>query len=84
MLGNVLNKKGLYNRCRLTKLVVDQEWEQKVWEESWAKRTVAEGDRTELERSKSKRGEREPGSRKKGQNGHWRGDSMGGEAILTA
>ena len=62
---NVLNKKGIYNRCHLTKLVVDQEWEQKVWEESWAKRTVAEEDGTEMERSKSKRGEREPGSRKR-------------------
>jgi hypothetical protein len=65
MPGNVLNNKGMYNRCRLTKLVVDQELEQKVWEESWAKRTVAEGDGTEVERSKSKRGDREPGSRKR-------------------
>ena len=33
MCGHVLNKKGIYNRRRLSKLVVDQEWEQKVWEE---------------------------------------------------
>ena len=36
MRGNVLNKKGLYNRCKLTRLVVDQEWEEKVWKESWS------------------------------------------------
>jgi hypothetical protein len=35
MRGNVLNKKGVYNRFQLTKLVVDQDWDQKVWEESW-------------------------------------------------
>ena len=35
MRGNVLNKKGLYNRCKLTRMVVDQEWEDKVWKESW-------------------------------------------------
>ena len=25
----VLNKKGTYNRCKLTKMVVDEEWERK-------------------------------------------------------
>ena len=65
MHGHVLNKKGIYNRSRLHKLVVDQEWEQKVWEEAWAKRTVAEGDGTEVERGKTKRGGKEPESRKR-------------------
>ena len=41
MRGNVLNKKGLYNRCKLTRLVVDEEWDQKVWQESWQPRGVA-------------------------------------------
>ena len=36
MRGNVLNKQGMYNRCKLTRLVVDEEWEQKVWKDSWA------------------------------------------------
>ena len=36
MRGNVLNKKGLYNRCKLTRLVVDQEWDDKVWKDAWA------------------------------------------------
>ena len=40
MRGNVLNKKGLYNRCKLTRLVVDEEWEQKVWKDSWTPRVV--------------------------------------------
>ena len=33
--SNVLNRKGTYNRCKLTRMVVDEEWEKKVWEESW-------------------------------------------------
>ena len=35
MRGDVLNKKGMYNRCKLTRLVVDQEWENQVWKEAW-------------------------------------------------
>ena len=38
MRGLVLNKKGTYNRCKLTRLVVDTEWEDRVWRESWASR----------------------------------------------
>ena len=33
--GNVLNKKGMYNTCKLTRMVVDKDWDKKVWEESW-------------------------------------------------
>ena len=33
--GNVLNKKETYNRCKLTRMVLDNEWEQQVWEEAW-------------------------------------------------
>ena len=36
MRGLVLNRKGTYNRCKLTRLVVDSEWEDQVWKESWA------------------------------------------------
>ena len=35
MCGNVLNKKGVYNRCKLTRLVKDSEWEEQTWRESW-------------------------------------------------
>ena len=38
MRGLVLNKKGTYNRCKLTRLVVDSEWEEQVWKESWVPR----------------------------------------------
>jgi hypothetical protein len=67
MRGNVLNNKGVYNynMCRLTKLVVDQEGEQKVWEESRAKREVAEGDGVVVERGNAKTGNKEPESRKR-------------------
>ena len=27
MRGNILNKKGMYNRCKLTRMVIDSEWE---------------------------------------------------------
>jgi hypothetical protein len=36
MRGNILNKKGMFNRCKLTRMVVDTEWDKKVWEEAWA------------------------------------------------
>ena len=38
MRGLVLKKKGTYNRCKLTRLVVDSEWEEQVWKESWVTR----------------------------------------------
>ena len=38
MRGVVLNKKGTYNRCKLTRMVVDTEWEDQVWKESWEPR----------------------------------------------
>ena len=31
----MLNKKGVYNRSKLTRMVVDEDWERKVWIESW-------------------------------------------------
>ena len=33
--GNLLNKKGIYNRSKLTRMVVDEEWEKEVWTEAW-------------------------------------------------
>ena len=44
MRGNVLNRKGMYNRCKLTRLVVDPDREKKVWEEAWQTRTISEGE----------------------------------------
>ena len=38
MRGVVLNKKGTYNRCKLTRLVVDRDWEDQVWKEFWMPR----------------------------------------------
>ena len=32
MRGDVLNSAGVYNRC---KLVVDTDWDKKVWQDSW-------------------------------------------------
>ena len=68
MRGNVLNRKGMYNRCKLTRLVVYLDWEKKVWEEAWQTRTEAEGEEggdEQEERTKPKRGRGEEGSRKR-------------------
>ena len=64
--GNVLNKKGTYNRCKLNRMVIDEEWEKKVWEEAWEQRKEADevGD-TLMETHKFKMKEPEGVSRKK-------------------
>ena len=49
MRGLVLNRKGTFNRCKLTRLVVDTEWEDKVWKESWAQREDPTGEGEEEE-----------------------------------
>ena len=38
MRGNILNKKGMFNRCKLTRMVIDSEWEKEVWDEAWEDR----------------------------------------------
>ena len=65
MRGLVLNKKGTYDRCKLTRLVVDSEWEDQVRKESWMPRgepvnedqewTEWEGDECLADIPKSKR-----------------------------
>ena len=76
MRGNVLNKQGTYNRCKLTRLVVDEEWEQRVWKESWEPRVVkVDEEGTQAEGSKSrKRGEDNDNKKRR------KMDSDGGEA----
>ena len=39
---NVLNSVGMFNRCKLTRLVIDHEWDKKVWEDSWERRNLTE------------------------------------------
>ena len=66
MRGNILNKKGMFNRCKLTRLVVDTEWDNKVWEESWEPRTEPEMDEDSLRESqKAKRGSGEGAAKKR-------------------
>jgi hypothetical protein len=64
MRGLVLNKKGTFNRCKLTRLVVDTEWEDRVWKESWAPREEPseewEGEESLSNQPKEKRGRSEP------------------------
>ena len=33
--GGVLNRRGEYNRCGITRLVLDNEWEKKKWDQAW-------------------------------------------------
>ena len=33
---------GVYNRCKLTRLVVDTEWDKKVLNENWKKKDIEE------------------------------------------
>ena len=60
-------------------MVVDQEWEKKVWDESCQERTVAdeEGEDIVVERWKPKRVERERGKQKESQAGDLRWSGMG-------
>ena len=44
MRGLVLNRKGTFNRCKLTRLVLDTEWEDKMWKESWEPREDPTGE----------------------------------------
>ena len=39
--GNVLNRRGKFSRCTLTRLVLDSKWEEETWKRSW-ERTVGE------------------------------------------
>ena len=60
MRGNILNKKGMFNRCKLTRMVVDSEWDKEVWEEAWEPRPGEEVDEDMLRtsgKSKSRKGE---------------------------
>jgi hypothetical protein len=74
MRGNVLNIKGTYNRCKLTRLVVDEEWEQKVWNESWEPRVVTtEEDSIRAGSGKERRREEDHTMRKRSKvsQGNW-------------
>jgi hypothetical protein len=69
MHGNVLNKKGMLNRCKLTRMVIDTEWDNKVWEESWEPRPEPEMHEDSLREShKARRGSREGAAKKRTKN----------------
>ena len=37
MRHNVLNSVGTFNKCKLTRLVIDSDWDSGVWKENWTK-----------------------------------------------
>ena len=49
--GQVLNSVGVYNRSKLTRLVINKEWDNKVYEENWKKKTWKEKMLSELTES---------------------------------
>ena len=60
----------MYNRSKLTRMVVDREWDKKVWEEAWDDKNLVEnppGVKEPWKGNKSKRTEidRRPAKRKK-------------------
>ena len=48
MRGVVLNSAGVYNRCKLTRLVIDSDWDKKVWNDSWKAKEEARKEDEEL------------------------------------
>ena len=48
MRGVVLNSAGVYNRCKLTRLVIDRDWDKKVWNDSWKAKEEARKEDEEL------------------------------------
>ena len=65
MRGTVLNKKGMYNRCKLTRMVVDSEWEEQVWKDAWTPRETPAEEECVGNTSSSKRKESLAGSKKR-------------------
>ena len=60
-----MNKRGMYNRCKLTRLVVDCEWEERMWKEAWAPRVVTIDEECVGESMTNKRKEGVSGSKKR-------------------
>ena len=48
MRGLVLNSAGVYNRCKLTHLVIERDWDKKVWNDSWKAKEEARKEDEEL------------------------------------
>ena len=44
MRGNILNRRGEYNRCSLTRLGVDKKLEGERWKKSWEENQITEQD----------------------------------------
>ena len=68
MRKSTLNSTGVYNRCKLTRLVVDSDWDKKVWDANWqeerrerelCERLAEQGMLEELEERREKRKEME-------------------------
>ena len=65
MRQNTLNSVGVYNRCKLTRLVVDTEWDKKVFNDNWSVKAakekanfLAEEGKDTIEQAPEERGEK--------------------------
>ena len=52
--GGILNRKGEFNRCSLTRLVLDNQWEKEKWDQAW-EHIVVEGGEDESSIAESKK-----------------------------
>ena len=82
--GSVLNKRGEFNRCKLTRMDVDVMWEQKCWDQAWAKRGDLERDEEAdlTSRAKEKRRRVEEGASMKKMKRE-EGSSVWGESVCS-
>ena len=87
--GGILNRKGEFNRCSLTRLVLDNKWEREKWEKAWEVREWG-GEDAEFALAESKKTRPEnqlPRPRKKRkveavEGGPAWGEPMGEESLL--
>ena len=82
--GSVLNKRGEFNRCKLTRMDVDVMWEQKCWDQAWAKREDLERDEEAdlTSRAKEKRMRAEEGASMKRRKRE-EGSAVWGESVCS-
>ena len=89
--GSILNRKGEFNRCGLTRLGLDRKWEGEKWDKAWEEREEPEMLCIDsLEDSRKTRGEGQPSDRPAKrrrvpsiEGGEVWGESLGAESRLV-
>ena len=86
--GNVLNRRGEFNRCTITRLVLAKKWEEETWKKAWESREDDSGDEeisliTSNKSSTKCRAPKENAKRRKveDEEGHVWGEPLGEEDV---